>query len=57
MDRWDVLIALVAAYVAIVSLVRLMAARRYEVVRQFRAEVERLQAAHAADEDDDRDAA
>ena len=58
MDRWDAVLIAVAVYVSVVSLVRLMAARRDEVVRQFRAEVERLQAARAAEADrDDRDVA
>ena len=32
MDRWDVIIILVAGYVAVVSLVRLMTKRRDELI-------------------------
>ena len=39
MDRWDVALLAVAAYIAAVSLVRLMAYRRAKLVAQFRAEV------------------
>jgi hypothetical protein len=58
MDQVDVLMISVAAYVAVVSLVRLMGARRDEVLRQLRAEIERRRAeAAAAAENEDRDAA
>ena len=58
MDRWDVLMIAAATYVAVVSLVRLMTARRDELVRQLRAEIERHQSeAAAGDDQDDRDAA
>jgi hypothetical protein len=57
MDRWDLVFIGVAVYVAVASLVRLMAARRDEVIRQFRAEVERLQAQRAAEAEEERDAA
>jgi hypothetical protein len=58
MDKLDYLLIAGAAYIAVVSLVRLMAARRDEVVRQLRAEIGRRRAAaQAAAEDDDRDAA
>jgi len=57
MDQVDYLLLAVAGYVAVVSLVRLMASRRDEVVRQLRAEIDRRRAAQAAQEDDDRDAA
>jgi hypothetical protein len=43
----------VAGYVAVLSLVRLMAARRDEVVRQLRAEIERRRAAEQADAERD----
>lgn len=36
MDRWDVIVILIAGYVAVVSLVRLMAKRRNELVDQVR---------------------
>lgn len=57
MDKLDVLLVAGAAYIAVVSLVRLMAARRDQVIRQLRAEIEKQRAAQAAAEEDDRDAA
>lgn len=39
MDRWDVLIILAAGYVAIMSLVRMMAGRRNQVVDHVREEI------------------
>jgi hypothetical protein len=42
MDRWDVVLMLVAAYVAVMALVRLMARRRDQVV----ADVERQLESH-----------
>ena len=39
MDRWDMLCLVVAAYVSIVSLVRLMANRRNELVAKIREEI------------------
>ena len=60
-DRFDMLMFAVAAYVAIVTLVRLMMTRRDEVVGYLRTQLER-QAAEAAaiaaaEEDEERDAA
>jgi hypothetical protein len=43
MDRWDVLIVAVAAYVAVMTLVRLMARRRNELVGQVRQQLADLQ--------------
>jgi hypothetical protein len=43
MDRWDVLILAVAAYVAVMTLVRLMAHRRNELVGQVRQQIADLQ--------------
>ena len=59
MDRFDMLMFAVAAYVAVVTLVRLMITRRDEVVGYLRTELERqaAEAAIAADEEEDRDAA
>ena len=57
MDQVDVLMISVAAYVAVVSLVRMMAARRDEVIRQIRAEIERRRAEAAAQAEAERDAA
>lgn len=48
MDRWDVLIVIVAGYVAAVTLVRLMAHRRNELVARIRDEFAKQQAAKAA---------
>jgi hypothetical protein len=48
MDRWDVLLALVAAYVAVVSLVRLMTNRRNELVTKIREEIVKQRAAAEA---------
>jgi hypothetical protein len=56
MDQIDALMIAAAGYVAVVSLVRLMAARRDQVVRQLRAEMERRRA-EAAQAEADRDAA
>jgi hypothetical protein len=59
-DRFDMLMFAVAAYVAIVTLVRLMITRRDEVVGYLRTDLER-QAAEAAalaeSEAEDRDVA
>ena len=41
MDAWDLLIVGAAAYVAIVSLVRLMAGRRNELLGEVRSQVAR----------------
>jgi len=40
MDRWDVLIIAAASYVAVVSLVRLMAVRRNQLVEQVREQID-----------------
>ncbi|MCC6493844.1 MAG: hypothetical protein IT424_12595 [Pirellulales bacterium] len=53
MDRVDILLIGAAGYVAILSLVRLMAARRDDVIRQIREELGRRRAAKADDEDGD----
>ena len=50
-DRWDVLLAALAAYVAVVSLVRLMAQRRNELMAQIRAAIEQEQSARHNAED------
>jgi len=39
MDRWDVLIACVAGYIALVSLVRLMTRRRNRLVSQLQSQI------------------
>ena len=40
MDAWNLAILLVAAYVAVITLARLMIRRRNEMLEQFRHEVE-----------------
>jgi hypothetical protein len=42
MDRWDIVLALAAAYVAVMSLVRLMARRRDQVVVEVERQLEAL---------------
>ena len=44
MDRWDLLIIAGALYVAVVALVRLMAARRDHLVRQVREQINQQRA-------------
>ncbi len=39
MDRWDIVIIAAAGYVAVTTLVRLMAARRNQLVDQVRKQV------------------
>jgi hypothetical protein len=48
MDRWDIFLIAVAGYVSVVSLVRLMAQRRDELVAKIRAEIAKQRAAAAA---------
>ena len=51
MDRWDLLLVIAALYVAVVSLVRLMANRRNELVAKIREEIaKQREAAKAAAE-------
>jgi hypothetical protein len=59
MDRWDVFLFVVAGYVAILSLVRLMANRRNELVEKIREEIERRRTAaeEAAEEEQSQEAA
>jgi hypothetical protein len=59
MDRWDVFLFVVAGYVAIVSLVRLMANRRNELVEKIQEEIDRRRAAaeEAAEDDQSQEAA
>jgi len=59
MDRWDILIIAGAGYIAVVALVRLMAARRDQLVQQVRRQIEQQQAqqkkaAKPTEEADDR---
>ncbi len=61
MDRWDIMMMAVAAYVAIASLVRLMANRRNELVAKIKEEIAKQRAAAQASaeaaEEAERDAA
>ena len=41
MDAWNLAILLVAAYVAVMTLTRLMIRRRNQMLEQFRREVEK----------------
>ena len=57
MDRWDWVMISAASYVAVVSLVRLMAARRDQVIRHLRNEIEKQRKAKEEAEQAERDAA
>lgn len=61
MDRWDILIIAGAGYVAVMTLVRLMVARRNRLVDHVRQQIEKQRGQQAAkkpaDEDADRGAA
>lgn len=52
MDRWDVLIIAGAAYVAIMTLVRLMVARRNQLVDHVRQQIEQQQPSKPANQDE-----
>ena len=39
MDRWDVLVILIAGYVAVIALIRLMARRRNQVLDHLRGQI------------------
>lgn len=47
MERWDIVLLAIAAYMAVRSLVRLMMARRNELARELLAEAERSRRAKA----------
>ena len=47
MDRWDLLLIGIAGYVAVMTLVRLMAGQRNKVMRQFHQDAKRQAAAQA----------
>jgi len=57
MDRWDILIIAGAAYVAVMTLVRLMVARRNHLIDHVRQQVEQQRAQQGpkktANEDED----
>ena len=57
MDRWDVIVILVAGYVSVMALVRLMARRRNQLIEHFRDEIEKQVQAKTDDQQEDRDAA
>ena len=48
MDRWDLLIIGAAGYVSVVALVRLMGARRDELVQRVRQQIEEQKAQQGA---------
>lgn len=50
MDAWDVALLAVAAYVAVLALVRLMIRRRDELLEQFRREVKKEKKRKEAEE-------
>jgi hypothetical protein len=50
MDGWDVALLTVAGYVAVSTLVRLMNARRAELVNRFRADMARERARRQQEE-------
>ncbi|NOZ39563.1 MAG: hypothetical protein GXP24_04975 [Planctomycetes bacterium] len=56
MDRWDIMIIAGAGYVAVTSLVRLMAARRNHLVDQVRQQIEQQRGQQAAKKPADEDA-
>jgi hypothetical protein len=57
MDRWDVVLLIVAGYVSVLSLVRLMANRRNELVSKIREEIDRRRADADAAEEEEQEAA
>jgi hypothetical protein len=57
MDRWDVLLAAVAMYVAVMSLVRLMTNRRNEVLAKIRDEFAKQRNRPKQDDNHDQKAA
>jgi len=48
MDSWSIALWVVAGYIAVVALMRLMAHKRREVVAEFRGEVEKEKARRKA---------
>lgn len=57
MDRWDVIVILIAGYVSVMALVRLMARRRNQLIEHFRDEIEKQVQAKTDKQQEDRDAA
>ena len=62
MDRWDALIIFIAGYVAVVSLVRLMATRRNDLIKHVQQQLQEQQAqkkaaANSTEGSSDRDVA
>ena len=53
MDTWDILILVVAAYIAVTALVRLMIRRRDQLVSRLRRQMdeEKLKNKHSKEED------
>ncbi len=48
MDGWDIALLVIAGYVAVVALIRLMTRRRDQMIDEFREEVEKEQNRKAA---------
>ncbi len=48
MDRWDIVMIAAAGYIAVISLVRLMARRRNQLVEQVRQQMEGQQGSRPA---------
>ena len=60
MDRWDVIIILVAGYFSVMALVRMMRRRRNQMIEHFREQIEQqINSAgkQPSEENQDRDAA
>jgi len=49
MDNWSIVLWVVAGYVAVVALMRLMTHKRNEVMAEFRGEVEKEKSRRKAD--------
>lgn len=57
MDRWDVIVIMIAGYFSVMALVRLMARRRNQLVEHFRDEIEQQIQAKSSKNEEDREAA
>jgi hypothetical protein len=53
LDRWDVLVLIAAGYLAVMALVRMMAARRSELVGRIRAQGKRRKPTQKKDNQND----
>lgn len=57
MDRWDVIVILIAGYVSVMALVRMMARRRNQLLEHFRDEIEQQVQSTTDKQQEDREAA